>query len=116
VAKPESPFNQSESRIMRKICFITGTRAEYGIMTPLMREIANSPEAKLQIVATNMHLSPQHGMTVNEIEADGFTVDSKIDSLLSGDSPAATVKTMGLTQIGLADTFARPRGDSWRQI
>ncbi len=92
---------------MRKICFITGTRAEYGIMTPLMREIANSPEAKLQIVATNMHLSPQHGMTVNEIEADGFTVDSKIDSLLSGDSPAATVKTMGLTQIGLADTFAR---------
>ena len=63
-------------------------------MTPLMREIANSPEAKLQIVATNMHLSPQHGMTVNEIEADGFTVDSKIDSLLSGDSPAATVKTM----------------------
>ena len=80
----------------------------------LMREIANSPEAKLQIVATNMHLSPQHGMTVNEIEADGFTVDSKIDSLLSGDSPAATVKTMGLTQIGLADTFARltPEGRS----
>ena len=90
---------------MRKICFVTGTRADYGIMTPLIKEIANSKEAELQIIATNMHLSPEYGMTVNEIIADGFKVDERIDSLLSGDSPAATVKSMGLTQIGIADAF-----------
>ena len=61
---------------MRKICFVTGTRADYGIMTPLMKEISKSPEAELQIVATNMHLSPEYGMTVNEIIADGFRVVS----------------------------------------
>ena len=54
---------------MRKICFVTGTRADYGIMTPLIKEIANSNEAELQIIATNMHLSPEYGMTVNEIFA-----------------------------------------------
>ena len=96
---------------MRKICFVTGTRADYGIMTPLMKEIAASPEAKLQIIATNMHLSPDYGMTVNEIIKDGFNVDERIDSLLSGDSPAATVKSMGLTQIGIADAFARLQPD-----
>lgn len=96
---------------MRKICFVTGTRADYGIMTPLMKEIASSPEAELQIIATNMHLSPEYGMTVNEIIADGFSVDARIDSLLSGDSPAATVKSMGLTQIGIADAFSRLQPD-----
>lgn len=97
--------------VMRKICFVTGTRADYGIMTPLMRRIASSPQATLQIVATNMHLAPQFGMTVNEIERDGFTVDCRVDSLLAGDSPAATVKSMGLTQIGMADAFAQLRPD-----
>ena len=96
---------------MRKICFVTGTRADYGIMTPLMKEISKSPEAELQIVATNMHLSPEYGMTVNEIIADGFRVDERIDSLLSGDSATATVKSMGLTQIGIADAFARLNPD-----
>ena len=96
---------------MRKICFVTGTRADYGIMTPLIKEIANSNEAELQIIATNMHLSPEYGMTVNEIIADGFKVDERIDSLLSGDSPAATVKSMGLTQIGIADAFSRLKPD-----
>lgn len=96
---------------MRKICFITGTRADYGIMVPLMRAVKESDDAQLQVIATNMHLSQEYGMTVNEIIADGFDVDARIDSLLSGDSPAATVKSMGLTQIGMADAFERLRPD-----
>ncbi|MDE6299364.1 MAG: UDP-N-acetylglucosamine 2-epimerase (hydrolyzing) [Muribaculaceae bacterium] len=96
---------------MRKICFITGTRADYGIMAPLMRMIADSEEAILQIIATNMHLSPEYGMTVKEIEADGFKVDRRIESLLSADTASATVKSMGLTQIGLADALDQLRPD-----
>lgn len=96
---------------MRKICFVTGTRADYGIMTPLMKEIQMSSEAEIQVIATNMHLSPEYGMTVKEILADGFQVDAKVDSLLSGDSAAATVKSMGLTQIGMADAFDRLKPD-----
>lgn len=96
---------------MRKICFVTGTRADYGIMTPLMKEIKNSSEAEIQVIATNMHLSPEYGMTVNEILADGFQIDAKVDSLLSGDSASATVKSMGLTQIGIADAFSRLKPD-----
>lgn len=96
---------------MRKICFVTGTRADYGIMTRLMKEVDVSPQAQLQIIATNMHLAPEYGMTVNEIVADGFSVDARIDSLLAGDSPSSTVKSMGLTQIGIADAFSRLKPD-----
>ncbi|MDE6008026.1 MAG: UDP-N-acetylglucosamine 2-epimerase (hydrolyzing) [Muribaculaceae bacterium] len=96
---------------MRKICFVTGTRADYGIMAPLMRRIADSDEAEIQVVATNMHLSPEYGMTVNEIEADGFKVDRRVESLLSADTASSTVKSMGLTQIGMADAFDQLRPD-----
>ncbi|MDE6531940.1 MAG: UDP-N-acetylglucosamine 2-epimerase (hydrolyzing) [Muribaculaceae bacterium] len=92
---------------MRKICFITGTRADYGIMAPLMRAVKDSGMADLSVIATNMHLSPDYGMTVDEITADGFSIDARVESLLAADSPSATVKSMGLTQIGLADAFAR---------
>lgn len=95
----------------RKICFVTGTRADYGIMAPLMKRIATEGEAKLQIIATNMHLAPEYGMTVNEIEKDGLRVDARVESLLSGDTPSATVKSMGLTEIGIADAFARLKPD-----
>ena len=95
----------------KRICFVTGTRADYGIMSQLMKGVAETPGVRLQIIATNMHLSPEYGMTVNEIESDGFHIDERIDSLLSGDSPAATVKSMGLTQIGIADAFVRLRPD-----
>ncbi|MCH5235607.1 MAG: UDP-N-acetylglucosamine 2-epimerase (hydrolyzing) [Muribaculaceae bacterium] len=90
---------------MKKICFITGTRADYGIMAPIMREIEKSPEACLQIIATNMHLSPDFGMTVNEIESDGFKVDVKIESLVPGSTPASTVRSMAKVEEGLAEAF-----------
>ena len=95
----------------RKICFITGTRADYGIMSPLIRAVQESPEAELQVIATNMHLSPEYGMTVREIEADGFPVSARVESLLSADTASATVKSMGLVDLGLADALDRLHPD-----
>lgn len=90
---------------MRKICIITGTRAEYGIMSRLFRMISDDPELQLQIIATNMHLSPEFGLTYKEIETDGFHIDKKVEMLLSSDTANATVKSMGLATIGFADAL-----------
>lgn len=90
----------------RKICVVTGTRAEYGIMSRLMQALKDDNRVNLQIIATNMHLSPEFGMTVNEIEADGFKIDKKVEMLLSSDTPTGTVKSMGLASIGFADAYA----------
>ena len=76
-------------------------------MAPVMRELAEHPEVELQIIATNMHLSPEFGMTVSEIEGDGFMVDCRIESLEPGDTPGATVRSMAKVQTGLADAFTR---------
>lgn len=89
----------------KKICFVTGTRADYGILAPVMKEIADSPDVQLQIIATNMHLSPEYGMTVHEIEADGFDLDVKIESLIPGGTPAATLRSMAKVEEGLAKAF-----------
>lgn len=89
----------------RKICFVTGTRADYGILSPLMKMLKDDSRIQLQIIATNMHLSPDFGLTYREIEADGFVIDKKVEMLLSGDTPTATVKSMGLASIGCADAF-----------
>lgn len=90
---------------MRKICIFTGTRAEYGIMSRLFRMIADDPELHLQIIATNMHLSPEFGLTYKEIETDGFKIDRKVEMLLSSDTANGTVKSMGLATIGFADAL-----------
>lgn len=67
----------------RRICVVTGTRAEYGILSWLMQSLERDGRVDLQTMATNMHLSPEFGMTVNEIEADGFRIDKKVEMLLS---------------------------------
>lgn len=90
---------------MKKICFFTGTRADYGILAPVMREVSKDPDVELQVVATNMHLSPRYGMTVKEIEADGFKVTRKIASLVDGGDSRATALSMAKVQEGLADAF-----------
>ena len=69
---------------MRKICVVTGTRAEYGLLSRLMRMIKDSDQTQLQIIATNMHLSPKYGNTYQEIEKDGFNIDKKIPILEEG--------------------------------
>lgn len=89
----------------RKICVFTGTRAEYGIMSDLMKLIDNDPALELQIVATNMHLSPEYGLTFHEIEADGLKITKKVEMLLSSDTPVGTAKSMGLGIIGYAEVI-----------
>ena len=91
--------------MIRKICVITGTRAEYGLLRWVMQGIKNEPEFVLQIVATGMHLSPEFGLTYREIEKDGFHIDRKVEMLTSSDSPVGIAKSMGLGLIGFADVF-----------
>ena len=90
---------------MRKICVVTGTRAEYGILSDLMRLISEDEQLELQIIVTNMHLSPEFGLTYREIEKDGFRIDKKVEMLLSSVTPNGIVKSMGVGMIGLADAL-----------
>lgn len=96
---------------MRKISVFTGTRADYGIMSRLVRLIEDDPDLQLQIIATNMHLSPEFGMTYKEIEADGFKIDKKVEMMLSSDTATGTVKSMGLALIGFADALEELKPD-----
>ncbi|EFQ24231.1 UDP-N-acetyl-D-glucosamine 2-epimerase, UDP-hydrolysing [Aminomonas paucivorans DSM 12260] len=96
---------------MRKICVVTGTRAEYGLLYWLMREIQAAGDLELQVVATGTHLVPRFGETVREIEADGFAIAGRVDMLLASDSAEGVGKSLGLGTIGFAETFARLRPD-----
>ena len=91
---------------MRKICFITGTRAEFGLLRPLIELIANDKELQLQLIATGMHLSPEFGYTLNEITEAGFMVNKKVECLLSSDSSVGVSKTIALAVSGFADALA----------
>lgn len=95
----------------RKICIITGSRAEYGLLHYLMKEIDSSDDLKLQVVVTGMHLSPEFGLTYREIEEDGIVIDYKVEMLLSSDTPVGISKSMGLTTIGFADAFHQLQPD-----
>ena len=89
----------------RKICVVTGTRAEYGLLYWLMKEIQMDPDLELQIIATGMHLSPEFGLTYKQIEQDGFYINEKVEMLLSSDSPVGITKSIGLGVIGFADAY-----------
>ena len=95
----------------RKICVVTGARAEYGVLFWLMKEIAADPDLQMQLVATGMHLSPEFGLTYRQIEADGFTIDAKVEMLLSSDTSVGNAKSIGLGLIGFADALDRLRPD-----
>ncbi len=92
---------------MKKVCVITGTRAEYGLLKPLITKINNDSEMKLQLVVTGMHLSPEFGLTYREIEQDGFGIAERNEMLLSSDTPNGITKSIGLGMIGFADIFTR---------
>ncbi len=96
---------------MKKICVVTATRAEYGLLKPLMELIQQSSELALQIIVTGAHLSPEFGLTYQQIESDGFAIDEKVEILLSSDTPSSVVKTMGLAMNGMADVFPRLKPD-----
>jgi len=95
----------------RKICVITGTRAEYGLLRWVMQGIKDDPELELQIIATGMHLSPEFGLTYREIEQDGFHIDRKIEMLTSSDTSIGIAKSMGLGLIGFADAVSELQPD-----
>lgn len=90
----------------RKICVVTGTRAEFGLLRWLMQEINASDALTLQVIATGMHLSPEFGLTYREIEQAGFNIDAKVEMLVSADTASAVTKSMGLGLIGYADAYA----------
>jgi GDP/UDP-N,N'-diacetylbacillosamine 2-epimerase (hydrolysing) len=89
----------------RKICVITGTRAEYGLLRWVMQGIKDDPELTLQVIATGMHLSPEFGLTYRDIEKDGFKIDRKVEMLTSSDTSVGIAKSMGLGLIGIADAI-----------
>ena len=95
----------------RKICIITGTRAEYGRLYGLMKLIQKDENLTLQILATGMHLSPEFGLTYREIEKDGFTIDEEVEMILSSDTPVGVSKSIGLGIIGYADSYYRLKPD-----
>jgi GDP/UDP-N,N'-diacetylbacillosamine 2-epimerase (hydrolysing) len=90
---------------MKKICVITGSRAEYGLLRWVMQGISDDPEFDLQIIVTGMHLSPEFGLTYKVIESDGFIIDRKLEMLTSSDSSVGIAKSMGLGMIGFADAL-----------
>lgn len=96
---------------MRKIAVFTGTRAEYGLLYWLLKDIQADSTLELQLLVSAMHLSPEFGMTYQQIEADGFVITEKVEMLLSSDSSVGTAKSIGLGVIGFADALARMKPD-----
>lgn len=94
-----------------KICVVTGTRADYGLLQWVMHEISNDSELELQIIATGMHLSPEFGLTYKVIEEDGFHINEKVEMLLSSDTAVGITKSIGLATIGFADALNRLKPD-----
>lgn len=92
---------------MKKVCVITGTRAEYGLLKPLIHKIKKDNELKLQLVVTGMHMSSEFGLTYREIEQDGFEITERNEMLLSSDTSNGITKSIGLGIIGFADIFTR---------
>ena len=96
---------------MRKIAVVTGTRAEYGLLFELMKGLKADAEIQLQLIVTGMHLSPEFGLTWRGIQEDGFSIDEKVEMLLSSDTPVGIAKSVGLGVIGFADAYERLKPD-----
>ena len=95
----------------KKICVVTGTRAEFGLLYWLIKGIQDDADLDLQLIVTGMHLSPEFGLTYREIEKSGFAIDNKVEMLLSGDTPSSISKSTGLGIIGFADAYNKLNPD-----
>lgn len=91
---------------MKKVCVLTATRAEYGLLKPLLQVLKEDSFFELSIVVTGAHLSPEFGLTYQDIENDGFKIDKKIEILVSADTPSSISKSMGLAMISFAEYFS----------
>ncbi|PTP14292.1 UDP-N-acetylglucosamine 2-epimerase (hydrolyzing) [Vibrio sp. 10N.286.51.C3] len=96
---------------MRKICVVTATRAEYGLLKCLLEDIQNDSVLELQLISTGSHLSPEFGLTNQQILDDGFVVNKTVEILLSSDTPVGVSKSMGLAQISFSEAFDELKPD-----
>lgn len=97
--------------MVRDICVVTGSRADYGLLYWLMKEIRDDPKLDLKVIATGMHLSPEFGLTYKVIEQDGFHIDNKVEMLLSSDTPIGISKSLGLGVIGISEALEQLQPD-----
>jgi len=96
---------------MRKVCVVSSNRADYGLLYWPMRMLQQEADFQLQVVVTGSHLSPEHGLTVDRFERDGFDVDGRVDLALSDDSSVAVTKSIGVGLMGFADVFSALKPD-----
>lgn len=96
---------------MRKVAVITGTRADYGILYPVLKAIDSSENLKLQLIVCGMHLCPDFGMTIKEIEKDGFEISDKFETVFSSDTGSSMAKTIGLSIMYITQSFERLKPD-----
>lgn len=96
---------------MKRVCIVTGTRAEYGLLKPVIDRVHRAKDLELSLVVTGMHLSPEFGLTYREIEEDRYPIAAKIEMLLSSDTPVGVTKSMGVALMGFADYFETNRPD-----
>lgn len=95
----------------RRICVVTGSRADYGLLRWVLQGIKDDSELELQLIATGMHLSPIFGLTYRDIEEDGFRIDRKIEILGPSDSPVAIAESMSLALAGTAKAYSELQPD-----
>lgn len=95
----------------RKVAVVTGSRAEYGLLYWVMHDLREAAGIELQLIVTGMHLSPEFGMTVHQIERDGFPIHRRVEMLLSSDSPGGVAKSLGLGVIGMSDALEQLHPD-----
>lgn len=95
----------------KKVAVVTGSRAEYGLLYWVLHDLRAAPDIELQLIVTGMHLSPEFGMTVQQIERDGFAITRRVEMLLSSDSPGGVAKSLGLGVIGMSDALEQLKPD-----
>lgn len=96
---------------MRRIAVVTVARSDYGIYKSILNAIRGDKELRLSLLVGGMHLSPEFGNTVTDIESDGFEIAAKIEMLISSDSPEGVAKSMGIGVVGFAQAYADVRPD-----
>lgn len=95
----------------KTIAVVSGSRAEYGLLQPVLRALRQDPSFQLQLLVTGMHLAPEFGYTVRDIEADGWHIDARIETQLASDSGVGTAKSVGLGVMGFAEVLQRLQPD-----
>ena len=96
---------------LKNICVVTGSRAKFGLMTRFIKRLQHHKNFQLQLVVTGMHLSPEFGLTFQNIVDLEIPIAHKVEMLLSSDTPVGTAKSMGVGMMGFADCFEKPRPD-----